>query len=116
MKTTSKISQFFCDYFEDLLAPIIFAKIFGFLAGVVFKIFAIENALQSQTQFLRNAFGKSSLLHYHNNRAQKVVSRNRIRVCFYTYISVFFPRSTFQNFFSKVNSLKTYCAYFFRVS
>ena len=64
MKTTSKISQFFCDYFEDLLAPIIFAKIFGFLAGVVFKIFAIENALQSQTQFLRNAFGKSSLLHY----------------------------------------------------
>ena len=36
MKTTRRILQFFChDYFEDLLAPITFAKYFGFLAGAV---------------------------------------------------------------------------------
>ena len=62
MNTTSRISQFFCyDYFEDLFSPITFAKNFGFLAGVVSKIFAIENALQSKNQFLRNAFEKSYL-------------------------------------------------------
>ena len=55
---TSKILQFFCyDYFEDLLAPITFAKNFSFLAGVVSKTFATENALQSKNQFLNNAFG-----------------------------------------------------------
>ena len=38
----------FCyDYFEDFLAPITFAKVFGSLANVVSKIFAIENVLQS---------------------------------------------------------------------
>ena len=59
MKTTSKISQFFCyDYFENLLAPITFANIFGSLAGVVSKIFAIEDALQSKNQLLRNALEK----------------------------------------------------------
>ena len=48
---------FFCyDYFEDILAPITFAKKFGFVADAVSKIFAIENALQSKDQFLRNAF------------------------------------------------------------
>ena len=41
--------EFFCyNYFEDLLAPTTFAKTFGFLTGVVSKIFAIENALQSK--------------------------------------------------------------------
>ena len=49
---TSKILQVFCyDYFEDLLAPVTFAKNFDFLAGVVSKIFAIENALQLKNQF-----------------------------------------------------------------
>ena len=45
MKITSKILQFFCyDYFEDLLALISLAKKkFGFLAGVVSKIFAHKN-------------------------------------------------------------------------
>ena len=38
---------FYHDYFEDLLAPITFAKDFGFLAGVASKIFAIENALST---------------------------------------------------------------------
>ena len=52
MKTTSKILQFFFhDYLEDLLALITFTKKFGFLAGVVFKIFAIENTLQSKITF-----------------------------------------------------------------
>ena len=41
----SKILQFFCyDSFEDLLAPVIFAKNVGFLADIVFKIIAIKNA------------------------------------------------------------------------
>ena len=49
MEATSKILQFFCyNYFEDALAPIVFAQNFGFLAGIVSKIFAIENALQSK--------------------------------------------------------------------
>ena len=44
IKVTSRILQFFCyDYFEDLLASITFAKNFGFLAGVVSKIFANKN-------------------------------------------------------------------------
>ena len=34
---------FCCDYFEDLLASITFAKNFGFLAGVASKIFANKN-------------------------------------------------------------------------
>ena len=43
-KITSRILQLFCyEYFEDLLASITFAKNFGFLAGVVFKIFANKN-------------------------------------------------------------------------
>ena len=45
MKKTSKILQFYCnDYFKDLLAPKTFARFFSFLAVVVSKIFAIENA------------------------------------------------------------------------
>ena len=53
MKTMFRILQFFCyDYFEDLLAPVIYTKKFSFLAGVVSKTFAIENALQSKNQFL----------------------------------------------------------------
>ena len=53
MKTTSRILQFFCyDYFEDLSASIILAKNFGFLAGVVFKIFAIKNALATKHNVL----------------------------------------------------------------
>ena len=63
MKTTFRIFQVVCyDYFEDLLAPLTFAKKFGFLAGVVSKIFTIENALQSKNQFLRDAFGSGYLL------------------------------------------------------
>ena len=59
MKRTSKILQIFSyDCFEDGLARITFAKNFGFLAGLVFKMFAIENALQSNNHFLCNAFGK----------------------------------------------------------
>ena len=83
MKTTSKTLDFFCyDCFEDLLAPITFAKNFGFLAGVVSRIFAIENALQSKNQFLRNAFRKNIRLPHHNNRAQKLDSRNRMHVAY----------------------------------
>ena len=65
MKTTPRILHFFCyDYFEDVLAPTTFAKNFGFLADVVSKIFAIENALESKDQFLRNAFEESYLLRH----------------------------------------------------
>ena len=39
--------------------PITFAKNFGFLAGAVSQIFAIDNALKSRNQFLRDALGKS---------------------------------------------------------
>ena len=46
MKTASKLLQVFCyHYFKNFLASVAFAKIFGFLACVVFKILAIENAL-----------------------------------------------------------------------
>ena len=34
------------DSYEDISAPITLAKKFGFLAGVVSKVFAIGNALQ----------------------------------------------------------------------
>ena len=52
MQKVSKILQFYCfDYFKDLLTPITFAKIFGFLAVVVSKIFAIENAFASNHNF-----------------------------------------------------------------
>ena len=47
VKTTSKIWQFFKDSFENIVAPI--AKNFGFLGGVVFKIFAFKLCLK-QTQ------------------------------------------------------------------
>ena len=53
MKTTPRILQFACyDYFEDLLAPITFAKKFGFLAGVAFETFAIKNALVTNSNVL----------------------------------------------------------------
>ena len=82
MKTTSKISQFFCyDYFENLLAPITFANIFGSLAVVVSKIFAIEDALQSKNQLLRNALEK--VIYYFTLAKQlrtKTRSQNRIHV------------------------------------
>ena len=114
MKATSRILQFFCyDYFEDVLAPITFAQNFGFLAGVFSKIFATENALQSKTQFLRDAFRKSYLL---RNLTITIAHKNLLLEIGYTYYtnSVFLPRSTFYNFFPKIiNSLKTYCACFF---
>ena len=113
MKTTSRILHFFCyDYFEDLLAPITFPKNFSFLAGVVSKTFAIENALQSKNQFLSNAFGKSYLLrHLTMTNAHK----NFIIEIGYTYYasSVFLLKNIFPNFFPKVNSLKTHCEQFF---
>ena len=73
-KTTSRILQFLCyGYFEDLLAPKTFAENFGFLAGVVSKIFAIKNALQSKDQFLRSSPHQIKVIYsYHNNCAQKL--------------------------------------------
>ena len=65
MKTTPKFFQFF--YYNnlvELLAAITCAKNFYFQAGVVSKIFAIENALRPNNQFLRNAPEKSYLLHH----------------------------------------------------
>ena len=62
MQTTSRILQFFCYVsFKDLLALTSFAENLSFLTCVVFKIFAINNALQSKHQFLRNAFITSYL-------------------------------------------------------
>ena len=79
MKITSRNLQFFCyDYFEDLLASITFAKNFGFLAGVVSKIFAEQTTtiiINYDCQILNEIFtieksifclcmiGKSYLLH-----------------------------------------------------
>ena len=97
---------------EDLLAPIAFAKNFGFLAGVVSKIFAIENALQSKNQFLRNPFGKSYLLRH---LTTTIAHKNLLLEIGYTYYanSVFLPRRKYiLHFFPKVNVFKTYCAYF----
>ena len=55
MKITLRILQFFCyDYFEGLLASIIFAKNFGFLAGVVSKIFANKIRLQQTTTVIND--------------------------------------------------------------
>ena len=103
MKITSRILQFFfcCDYFENLLAAITFAKkILLSLAGVV-----------SKNHFLRNGFGKSYLLRH---LTITTALKNLILERGYTYYtnSEFLPRSTFYNFFPKVNSLETYCAYF----
>ena len=112
MKTT-RILQFFCyDYFEHLLVPITFAKVFGILASVVSKIFAVENGLQSKNQFLPNTLRKSYLLHH---LTVTIAHKNLILEIGYTYYanSVFLPKSTFYNFFPKVNSVKTYFAYFF---
>ena len=98
--TSRRILQFFChDYLEDLLAPISVAKKFGFLAGVVSKIFAIKNALQSKNQFSRNSFGKSLFLTStcHNNSAQQLDSRNRIHVL--CKCSVFAKQYILQFFF-----------------
>ena len=81
MKITSKNLQFFCyDYFEDLLASITFAKNFGFLAGVVSKIFAEQTTtiiinydclilneiftIKKSIFFFLCMIGKSYLLHY----------------------------------------------------
>ena len=67
MKQCLEFCNFFrYDYFEDLLAPITFANYFGFPAGVVSKIFAIENALQPKNLFLHNAFEKSCLSRHLN--------------------------------------------------
>ena len=52
MKVTSRILKLFrYDYFEDLLTARTFVKKIGFPVGVVSKIFAIENALQSKNQY-----------------------------------------------------------------
>ena len=73
MKTTSRILLFFYDDFEDLLAPITFAKNFVFLAGVDSKIFAIKNATNRNITieiitkisiFTKCMIGKSYLLPY----------------------------------------------------
>ena len=53
MKTTPRILQFFyCDYFENILATIAFAKNFDFLAVVVSKLFVIKNALATNHNIL----------------------------------------------------------------
>ena len=113
MKTTPRIFQFFCyDNFVELLAAITCAKNFYFLAGVVSKIFAIESALQPNNQFLRNAPEKSYLLRH---LTITIAYKNLILEIGYTHYanSVFLQRSIFCRFFPQVNSLKTYCAYFF---
>ena len=71
---TSRILQYFCyGYFDDLLTTITFAINFEFLAGVVSKILAIENALQLKNQCLCNAFGKKLFVasRYHDNLCTK---------------------------------------------
>ena len=94
IKTTSRTLQFFWyDYFENLLAPITFAKKFGFLAGVASKTFPIESALQSKNQFLHNAFGESYLLrHLTITIAQTFDSQNTIHVLckFRVFVKKFF--------------------------
>ena len=95
MTTTSRILQCFV--------------VISFLAGVVSKIFAIENALQSKIHFLRNVFEKSYLLRH---LTIAIAHKNLILEIGYTYYanSLFLPRSTFYNcFFQTVNCLKTYC-------
>ena len=104
MKTTSRqeFCKFFCyDYFEDLLVPITFTKNFGFLAGVVSKMFAIESTLQSKNHFLRNAFWKRLFIMspFHNNRAQKLGSRNRKHIL--CEFSVFTKKCILQIFFQR---------------
>ena len=88
--------QFFYNgYFEDLLALTTFAKNFGFLAEV-FKIFAIENALQSKNQSP-----------YHNIRAQKLDSQNGIHVL--CKFIVFAKKYILQIFFQRPQNL---CLFF----
>ena len=75
-------------------------------------MFAVENGLQSKNQFLHNALEKSYLL---RQLTVTIAYKNLILEKENTYNanSVFLPKSTFYNFFPKVNSLKTYFAYFF---
>ena len=86
-------------YVEDLLALITFAKNFGFLAGVVSQIIAIENSLQSKNQFFRNAFEMSYLLRHFTITIEH---KNLIPEIGYTCAnSVFLPSSSqhFTKFF-----------------
>ena len=46
------------------LAPIKFAKKIRLFSWFGFQILAVENALQSKTEFLRDAFGKRYLLRH----------------------------------------------------
>ena len=97
---------------EDFLGPKTFAKIFGFLAGVVSKIFAIKNALQSKNQFLRSAFEESYLL------CHLIVHKNLILEIGYMYYanSVFLPKSTFYKFCSLGKQPQNLLCLFFRAS
>ena len=72
MKTMSRILQFFV-----MIIIYNFCKKFSFLADVVSKTFAIENVLHYITCIWKKLFITSP---YHNNRAQKLDSRNRIDV------------------------------------
>ena len=102
--------------FEDLLVPITFAKNFGFLAGVVSKMFTIENALQLKNQFLRNPFGKSCLLHH---LTITIAHKNLILEIEYTSYanSVSLPSSkTLYKFFSKGKQLQNLFCLFLGVA
>ena len=99
--------------FKYLLAPTTFAKYFGFLIGVIFKIFAIKDALQSKNEVLCNAFEKSYLLRHF---AKTIAHKNLILEIGYTYYgnSVLLPRSTFNKLFSKGKQLQNLlCLFFF---
>ena len=120
MKTTSRILQYFVMIILKIfLAPITFAKNFGFLAGVVSQIFAIDNALKSRNQFLRDALEKSYRIiiimsPYNNNRAQKLDSRNRIYTVIHVLAnSVFLPRSTLYKFYFKGKQFQNLLCLFF---
>ena len=75
------------------------AKSFSLLPGVVSKTFSIKNSLQSKNQFLRNAFGKSYLLH----QLIRTIAHKKLILeigCTYHANSVFLPRRILNKLFS----------------
>ena len=86
MKTTSRIFQFSCyDHFQDFSAPITYAKKFGFLAGVVCKIFAIKNALATNRNVL--------LQQNHNVITEIIQAKNQFCVpTFFRQVEIFWGK------------------------
>ena len=107
----------FCNFLvmiilKIFLAPIKFAKKIRLFSWFGFQILAVENALQSKTEFLRDAFGKRYLLRH---LTKTIARKSLILEIGYTItqIQCFWQEVHVINFFPKVYSLKNFIEHFF---